>query len=141
MSLIYLDRRDGIAIRLDGNDDAALAKELRLEHNISSGSSIVVERKEIDPDIVKEYERAQNIIVLRYNMPKPAKMSKSERSAWKPNYELQLQCDKRDTLQIIKERIFPTIDGCDSMERFRLKCNVRSKCKKVEKSGVLSVFL
>ena len=138
MSLIYLDRRDGIAIRLDGNDDAALTKELRLEHNISSGSSIVVERKEIDPDIVKEYERAQNIIVLRYNMPKPAKMSKSERSAWKPNYELQLQCDKRDTLQMIKERIFPTIDGCDSMERFRLKCNVRSKCKKVEFSVFFS---
>jgi len=122
-TLVYLDRRDGVAVRLDSSSDDSSAMELRLHHKIHSGSSLVLERTNVDPDIVLDYERAQNVIVLRYNIPRPKGVKKSMAGSIK--YDIELRCDKRDTLQTIKEQIHPTL-GIENIQHFRLKCNANA---------------
>jgi hypothetical protein len=116
--LIYLDRRKGVAIHLDPTKETA--QELKLHLQIHSGSGIVLERLTVDPNIIEEYERAQNVITLRYNLP-----AKKTTSA---SYNLELICDKRDTLLAIKEKIQPTL-GIENINHFRLKCNANGSGK------------
>jgi ubiquitin C-terminal hydrolase len=114
--LIYLDRKDGIAIHLDPGEHPS--NELKLHHNIRSGSCIVLERLNIDPNVIHEYEKAQNIITIKYNLPNKIAKTKNDTI----HYDMELICDKRDSLQSIKEKIQPIL-GIDDINQFRLKCN------------------
>ena len=118
--LLYLDRKLGRAVNLsDSKDDDSKDDELRHKYQIYSGSSIVLERIGVDLDVAVEYETSQNVIMLRYNIPKAGVKGPRVR------YDSELRCDKRDKLSDIKLLLQPTL-GIEKIEHFRLKCNANA---------------
>ena len=118
--LLYLDRKLGRAVNLsDSKDDDSKDDELRHKYQIYSGSGIVLERIGVDLDVAVEYETSQNVIMLRYNIPKAGIKGPRVR------YDSELRCDKRDKLSDIKLLLQPTL-GIEKIEHFRLKCNANA---------------
>ena len=119
----------GTATVLNESDETALDKSLKKDYKIWSGASLVFEKK-LEPSlqssasvVASEYEDAQNRITVRFNMP------------GSKTYDVELVCDKRDTLAGLKAQMAPLIgfdgvenndEGKPTIEHFRCRCNARA---------------